>query len=425
MQATAEFLEERAVRKVTLRLLSFLVLLYCFSYLDRINIGFAALSMNKDLMLSATRFGAANTIFYLGYCLCEIPSNLMLARYGARLWIPRILITWGIASVATMFASSATSLYLIRAIVGIAEGGFLPGVLLYLTLWYPEAHRARANALFMLAQPLTIAAGAPLSGLILDTHGWAGLAPWRWVFLVEGLPSAVLGVIAYFYLANKPAEAKWLSDDEKEALTQRLTRERRVAAHHPSLWRELMSREVLLLAAAYFGLAMTLNTNATWTPQIVREAVAQHSFKSIGLLTALPALVTVLVMPLWSAHSDRRMERAWHTVAPMALAAAGWVLVALFRTADIRMLGLTFCSIGAFTAMGVFWTVPQTILSPAARPAGIAFIGSCGILASVTSPLLIGFLKDLTHSFTSGLLFLSVVLVAASALILTVVRITE
>jgi ACS family 4-hydroxyphenylacetate permease-like MFS transporter len=413
-------IETQAVRKVSRRLLWFLVILYAFSYLDRINIGFASLSMNRDLHLSSTQFGAANTIFYLGYILCEIPSNLMMARYGARLWLPRILISWGIASAVTMFATGADSLYSIRFVVGLAEGGFLPGVLLYLTLWFPQAHRAKANALFMIAQPLTIAAGAPLSGLILDRHAAFGIAPWQWLFLVEGLPSAVLGIIAYFYLTDKPQDAKWLTVDEKDALARSLgpapPRDQRTP------WHEMLSREVILLSVAYFGLVMTLNTIVTWTPQIVREMKTHHSFSAVGLLTALPALIAALSMPLWSAHSDRKTERKWHIVIPMALAALGWIFVAAFKLPDLRMLGLIFCSAGGFTAMAVLWTVPQALLSPAARPAGIAFISSCGILASMATPLLIGFLRDLTHNFVAGLLFLALVLVAASALILFSVK---
>jgi MFS transporter, ACS family, 4-hydroxyphenylacetate permease len=412
--------DTQAIRKVSRRLLWFLVILYAFSYLDRINIGFASLSMNRDLHLSSTAFGAANTIFYLGYILCEIPSNLMLARFGARLWLPRILVSWGIASAVTMFAVGANSLYAIRFVVGLAEGGFLPGVLLYLTLWFPQAHRARANALFMIAQPLTIAAGAPLSGLILDRHGAFGLAPWQWLFLVEGLPSAILGIVAYFYLTDKPQDAKWLTAEEKDALTRSIGPPPQRGQATP--WREMLSREIVLLCVAYFGLVMTLNTIVTWTPQIVREMKTQHSFSAVGLLTALPALLAALSLPLWSAHSDRHKERTWHIITPMLLAALGWIFVAAFKLPDLRMLGLIFCSAGGFTAMTVLWTVPQALLSPAARPAGIAFISSCGILASMTTPLLIGYLRDLTHNFVAGLCVLAFALIAASTLVLLSVR---
>lgn len=410
---------DHTVRKISRRLLWFLVLLYAFSYLDRINIGFAALTMNHDLRLSSTQFGAANTIFYLGYILCEIPSNLMLARFGARVWIPRIMITWGIASAATMFASSAMSLYSIRALVGTAEGGFVPGVLLYLTLWFPRAHRARANALFMIAQPLTIATGAILSDFILGWNNPLGIARWRILFLVEGMPSVLLGIAAYFYLTDKPADAKWLTADEKDALTRSLEPPVR---GQPTPWREILSRTMILLCTAYFTVTMTLNTIATWTPQIVKEIVKEHGGLSIGMLTALPALVAALAMTLWSVHSDRTKERMWHIAAPMALAALGWIFVASFTLPDLRMLGLAFCSAGGFAAMSVLWTVPQALLSPAARPAGIAFVSCCGILASMTAPLVIGSLKDLTHSFVAGLFFLAVLLLGGCGLVLAAVR---
>jgi ACS family 4-hydroxyphenylacetate permease-like MFS transporter len=411
--APSEPLDE-IVRKVSRRLIPFLAILYAFSYLDRINISFGALSMNKDLHLSATAFGIANSVFYAGYFLCEIPSNLMLAKFGARIWIPRIMITWGIASAATMLAWGPTSLYAIRLLVGIAEAGFVPGILLYLTYWFPPSHRGRATAVFMVAQPITMAVGASISGVILDRVTFLGLAGWRWLFLIEGLPSAILGVIAYFYLTDRPAHAKWLNDVEKSALERSLEQ----AKPGSIPWSEVLSRKIILLSLAYFGLTMTLNTNATWVPQIVREVAARHSLSYVGLVTALPALCAALAMPIWSAHSDRRMERIWHIVIPMALAAAGWLMVALLGSPIPRLIGLIFCSAGAFTAMSVFWTLPPMHLSPAARPAGIALINSCGILASATSPLLVGALKDFTHSFVVSLIFVAAVLAAAAGLIL-------
>jgi len=409
---------ESVVRKVSRRLIPFLFLLYVFAYLDRINIGFAALSMNRDLGLTATMFGIANTIFYVGYMFFEIPSNLMLARYGARIWIPRIMITWGIASTATMFASSPASLYVIRFLVGVAEAGFVPGVLLYLTYWFPQSHRARANAVFMIAMPVTIALGASISGLILQWgDGALGLSGWRWLFLVEGLPSVVLGVVAAIYLTSRPADAKWLTEPEKAVLQASLAGPERPPSR-ASAWRELLGRDVILLSLAYFGLTMTLNTNATWTPTIAREALEGRSFSFVGLVVAIPAFLTALVMPLWSARSDRKKERTLHIVLPMGLAAVGWVLVAASAEPWVRFAGLVGVSIGAFAAMAVFWTVPPTILSAAARPAGIAFISSCGIFASATSPLLVGRLRDLTGSFTASIFFVAAVLVAAAALVL-------
>jgi ACS family 4-hydroxyphenylacetate permease-like MFS transporter len=411
---------DAVTRKVFRRLIPFLFILYVFSYLDRINISFAALSMNKALSLTATMFGAANTIFYVGYVLFEIPSNLMLARFGARIWIPRIMITWGIASTATMLASTPSGLYLIRFLVGVAEAGFLPGVLLYLTYWFPQSHRARANAVFMLAMPVTIVFGASISGLILQWgNGLLGLAGWQWLFLIEGLPSVLLGIVAAFYLTSRPADARWLTEGEKAVLVASLPSEEK-ASVGTGPWKELLSRNVVLLSLSYFGLTMTLNTNATWTPQIAREALASSSLSFIGIVVAIPALVTVLAMPLWSARSDRKKERTLHIVLPMALAALGWLLVAASPEPWSRFVGLIWVSVGAFAAMAVFWTVPPTVLSAAARPAGIAFISSCGILASATSPLLVGWLRDLTQSFTAGILFVATILVAAAGLVFLV-----
>jgi len=409
--------EAKVVGKVSRRLLGFLILLYIFAYLDRINIGFAALAMNKSLGLTQTMFGVASTFLYLGYFAFEIPSNMMLARYGARVWLARILITWGFASAATAFATGPGSLNLLRSLVGIAEAGFVPGVLFYLTLWFPREHRARANALFMIAQPLAMAFGSPISGAILDSHGYLGLRPWQWLFVLEGLPSVVLGSIAYGYLTDRPKNAAWLTEEEKSTLELSLSRDASAGAPARLAWRELLRRDMVQLSLAYFGLVMTLNTIATWTPQIVRAVLTRHSFSSIGLLAAAPALCAVVAMPLWSRHSDSHLERVWHTVVPYLLASIGWVLVALGGVPEVRFAGLVCCFVGGFCAMSVFWTQPQAILAPADRPAGIAFISSCGILASMATPPLIGKLVDVTHSFVPGLLTLAGVLIVASSLI--------
>jgi ACS family 4-hydroxyphenylacetate permease-like MFS transporter len=245
------------------------------------------------------------------------------------------------------------------------------------------------------------------------------VAGWRWLFLVEGLPSVVLGAVAAFYLTSRPADARWLTETEKTALQASLTGTEAGPSRKGAL-REILGRDVALLSIAYFGLTMTLNTNATWTPTIAREALEKSSLSFVGLVVAIPAFVTVLVMPLWSARSDRKGERTWHIVLPMGLAALGWLLVAAAPSPWSRFVGLVWVSVGAFTAMAVFWTVPQAILSAAARPAGIAFISSCGILASATSPLLVGWLRDLTGSFTASILFVAGVLVAAAGLVFLV-----
>ena len=417
-------LSEQAVRKVTRHLIWFLVLLYIFAFLDRINIGFAALAMNKDLGLTATMFGLANTLLYLAYFFCSVPSNHMLAKYGASTWIPIILVGWGIASTTTMFAAGPGSLYSIRAVVGMFEAGFVPGIFLYLTLWFPQQHRARANALFMLAMPITMALGSPVSGAIMDAKPVFGVASWRLLFLLEGIPTIILGIIAAFYLTDRPANASWLSADEKQALEQRLDRDNASAKSTSSggIWKEVFSPAMIILGAVYFGLTMTMNTSATWTPTIVHEMMTGRNFTSVGLIAAIPAVFTAIAMPFWSASSDHRNERIAHMVLPMMISAAGWLVVALSTAPDIKMIGLTLATVGSFSTMAIFWTLPPKVLSPAARPAGMAVMSSCGILASALAPLMVGFFRDLTHSFVGILIFEAGVLVASAALMFLVPR---
>jgi ACS family 4-hydroxyphenylacetate permease-like MFS transporter len=402
-------------RKVFRRLIWFLFILLVVSFIDRINVAFAALTMNKALGLSATAFAMSITVFYVAYALFEVPSNLILAKVGARLWIARIMITWGFASAATMFAVDAWSLFGLRALVGAAEAGFLPGILLYLTYWFPRSCRARANALFIMGIPATIAIASTISGFILQMDGLLALAGWQWLFLLEGLPAVACGIICLFYLDDSPARAKWLSVDEKQEIATRLEQDRALEENvhgKRSVLSQLGSRNVVLLCAAYFGLISSLNANSTWVPQIVQGLAGGTSYAVIGLLTALPAIITVAVMPSWGASSDRRNERVWHLRIALLLAAAGWLLVIGSDVAIARYLGLVLVSAGSFCALLTFWTIPVAILSPAARPAGIAFVNTIGIGGgSAISPLVIGYLKDLTGGFTSGLLYVIAMLI--------------
>jgi ACS family 4-hydroxyphenylacetate permease-like MFS transporter len=412
--------------KVWRRLIPFLFVLYIVNYLDRINIGFAALSMNKDLMLSATVFGLANSIFYVGYVACEIPSNLLLVRYGARAWIARILISWGLASAATMLVLGPYSLYFVRFWVGLLEAGFVPGILLYLTYWIPDSHRARANGRLMMAQPVAMVIGGGLSGVILEhLDGVMGLQGWRWMFLVEGAPAVILGVMAYFYLTDKPRDAKWLTEGEKGDLAALMGGKAVIAARATgSVWKQVLETRIVLLALAYFCLVNTINANATWIPTIVREVLKAYSLSYVGLVTAIPALCALVAMPLWSRSSDRSGERVFHVILPMALASVGWLVVICFPEPILRMVGLAFTVCGAFCAMCVFWTLPQAILSEEARPAGIGFISAVGLLGSAVSPAVVGFLKDLTNSFAAGLFYVAGLLAVSIVLVYVVHRST-
>jgi ACS family 4-hydroxyphenylacetate permease-like MFS transporter len=421
-QTNSEFVvaaDEAVIRRCFRRLIWFLFVLYIMASLDRNNIAFAALTMNKELGLNATAFALAGTVFSVGYFLFEIPSNLMMARYGARIWIARIMVTWGIATTLTMFATGAYSLYGFRLLVGIAEAGFVPGVLLYLTYWFPRDYRARAISILVVSQPLTLALASAVSGLILELNGTFGLSGWRWLFLLEGLPAVLLGIISYFYLTDRPSEARWLTEGEKSVLQALLeaerAREAEVNITASRLLSQLASPNVLLLCLAYFGLSVSLNANAIWTPQIVREFAAHASFASIGYIAAIPAMVTVIVLPFWAAHSDRQKERKWHLAIPLLLAAVGWIIVVWFVPSEIRLAGLVCCSLGSYAAMGIFWTLPSSaaVLARDARPVGIALINSSGLVGSAVSPIVIGIFKDLTGSFTSGLLFASAMLIVA------------
>ena len=413
--------EEQVLRKIFRRLIAFLVLLFVFSFLDRINIGFAALSMNKELGLTAAQFGIASSIFYAGYVLLEIPSNMMLAKYGARRWIARIVFSFGLASAATMFATGPWSLYALRMLVGITEAGFLPGILLYLTFWFPPTYRARATSLFLVSQAFVFAIAAPLSGFILDnTHDLLGLSGWQWLFVIEGLPAVALGVMTYFYLSDGPHDARWLSETEKAALKSRLERERDALGAKPGkheVLRQVLRPDCLILGVVNFGLVCSLMTNSTWIPQIIREAAAARSFAHVGLLITIPSVVTMIVMPLWGAHSDRTMERKWHVALGLLAAAGGWILIALQNTPELRVLGLVFCVAGTYAAQGVFWTIPPRVFTEGARPVGIAFVNACGVFASFLSPLIVGFLRETTHGWTAPLMFVAVMLVNSSALV--------
>lgn len=413
--------EQQVIGKVSRHLLWFLFLLFFFSFLDRINIGFAGLTMMKDLGLSGTQFGFATTLFYIAYIAFGIPSNVALARIGARRWICAIMIAWGLASTATMFATSPGTLYLLRIVVGITEAGFLPGMLLYLTYWFPAAYRARANALFMIAMPVTAAVGSALSGYILGLDGTFGLKGWQWLFLLEGLPSAVLGLAVYFYLDDTPQKARWLTADDKATLARTLAAEHRddpaPAGTRPSLLGELTSPTVVKFAVAYFCLVNTLAMVAVWTPLIVKSFSADASNRTIGLLAAIPQICTIAAMIWWGRRSDRKRERKWHLLLPMLCSAAGWLCTAWSANPVVQMLGICLASAGSYTAMSIFWTTPDHALSFQARAVGIAVINATGNIGSALNPVVVGWLKDVTHSFSAGLLYAAVLLVAGAAVV--------
>jgi ACS family 4-hydroxyphenylacetate permease-like MFS transporter len=416
-QAGFSALEQRVMKKLFRRLIPFLFVLFVFSFLDRINIGFAGLTMGKDLGLSATMFGLASSLFYVTYVIFGIPGNIMLGIVGARRWIATIMVLWGITSTCTMFATGPGSLYLLRMIVGITEAGFLPGILLYLTWWFPAWYRARANALFMIAMPVTMMLGSAVSGYILALDGVLNLKGWQWLFLMEGMPSILLGIVVWHYMSDKPADARWLTQEEKGALEAMLARDRarsRAAPVGRSTWREVLTPVVLMYTLAYFCLTNTLSAINIWTPQILQSFNQGSSTIVIGLLAAVPQLCTIIGMVWWSRRSDRRQERRIHTIIPFLFAAVGWLTASATGHSLVQLLGIIMASVGSFTAMVLFWTTPDSTISFKARAVAIAVINAVGNIGSGLSPLTIGILHDLTGSFSAGLWFMTGLLVVGA-----------
>lgn len=402
-----------AIRKAFAILMPWCIVFYILAYLDRINIGFAALTMNAALGLSATAFGLASTISYVMYVGCEVPSTLMLARYGARRWIPRIMIMWGIASMATALATGALSLYFIRALVGIAEAGLVPGILYYLGQWFPRAHRAKANAMFLASLPLAIVIGGPISGLIFQLDGFWGVSGWQWIFILEGLPPVIVGFMALRFLPDGPATARWLREEEASALMRQLQAEQAaVPVDTPVRWRDrILSKRDWALAGIYFCIQATTNTLGVWTPLIIKDAIGSASLMVTASLTAVPALCSIVCMLVVSARSDKTQAHGTYLIAAMLSCAAGWLLVASSQAIMLRMLGLTICFCGLYTALSTFWARAAALTPRREQAFSVGFVSSIGTSASIVSPYIIGVLRDWTHSFNTAALYVAGLLI--------------
>jgi MFS transporter, ACS family, tartrate transporter len=410
-------MEAQVIGRVSRRLVPFVALCYFLCYLDRVNVGFAALQMNNDLGFSATVFGWGAGIFFFGYFFFEVPSNLALERFGARLWIARIMVTWGLLSAAMALIWNEASFLILRFLLGAAEAGFFPGIILFLTYWFPSAYRARMVGRFMVAIPISAVIGAPLSGLILGMDGIWGLRGWQWLFICEGLPTVLLGLVVMFYLTDGPDKASWLDASESRWLIDRLRRERMVREAHAShtLWEALKHPRVLLLGFVYFGTAAAGYGLGFWLPTIVKEFGV--SDLQTGLITAIPYAVGVAAVVIWPLLSDRMQERKWNTSLAFLVAAAGLALSTYFPDPVLKITMLCIAAIGMFAIAPLFWTLPTAFLSGTAAAGGIALINSIGNLAGFVAPYAMGYLKDATGGFSAGLLavaffpFLSAVLV--------------
>jgi sugar phosphate permease len=412
--------ESRLYARVTRRLIPFLFCCYGAAYLDRVNIGFAKLQMLSALNFSGTVYGLGAGIFFIGYFLFEIPSNIILHTVGARRWIARVMLTWGVISAAMVFVRTPTMFYVLRFLLGVAEAGFFPGIILYLTYWYPAPRRGGTIALFMTAIPIAGVLGGPLSGWILHAlSGARGLAGWQWLFLIEALPSLALGVAVLFYLDDRIDAARWLTIEEKELLARNLAADSsQVSAH--ALSDGLTNPRVWLLAAVYFCLICGLYGAGFWMPTLIeRSGVA--SPLAIGMLTVLPNAAGALAMVAISRRSDAARERRWHLVIPATVGAAGWLLTVRYgANPAAALLGMTLALAGVTTSLSQFWCLPTAILAGAAAATGIALINSFGNLAGFVSPWAIGWIVDRTHSTDLGVYALAAAMCVGSLLVLTI-----
>lgn len=420
-------LEVRTIRKVTVRLLPFLIVCYFVAYLDRVNVGFAALTMNKDLGLTSSMYGFGAGVFFLAYFVFEVPSNLFLDRFGARKWIARIMFSWGILSGLMAFIPAIATytglrnehtFYALRVLLGVAEAGFFPGIIFYLTLWFPAVYRARIIGYFMAAIPFSSVIGAPVSGLLLELHGMAGMTGWQWMFIIEAAPAVVLSVVTFFYLTDRPKDALWLADDERTWLAARLVAEeqQRKKAGHFSILEALVNRKVLALALVYFGAVSSNYGVGFFLPQIVKDFGLSNAMT--GLITAIPYVVGTIGMIWYGRRSDRKRERRGHVAVALAIAASGIAVSTLLDNPALKMLALSVSAFGVFSSLPVFWTLPTAFLSGASAAAGIAVINSIGNLAGFTGPFAMGWIKDHTGSYTGGLLAIAGCATIAMAIVL-------
>ena len=409
-------------RRVGWRLMPFLFLCYVAAYLDRVNVGFAKLQMLSDLRFSDTVYGIGAGIFFVGYFLFEVPSNLLMTRTGARIWIARIMISWGVISSAMMLVDSVASFYVLRFLLGAAEAGFFPGIILYLTYWYPAHRRARMVALFMSGVAVAGVVGGPLSGWIMKTFaGVHGLSGWQWLFLLEGVPSALLGVWTLFYLDDGIRSARWLSEGDKQLLEQAIAEDGKQQQHMP-LAQMFSNGKVWLLALVYFLFVMGLYGVSFWLPQLVKNSGIDDVF-TIGLLTAIPYFVAAVVMVLAARHSDRSGERRWHAAVAALAGALGLIVATVYSdNTVIAMAALSVATAGILSTFPIFWSLPTAMLGGAAAAAGIALINSVGNLAGFVSPYLVGAIKDATHSTANGIYLLAASLVAGAVLVVAAVR---
>ena len=421
MLSTISSLEQSAIHKLRTTILPAVFLLFLVAYLDRINIGFAALTMNQELGISRSQFGLLAGIFFLGYFIFEIPSNLLLHRIGARVWIARILVSWGIVASLTGFVHSVSQIYLLRFALGVAEAGFFPGIILYFTYWFPQREQARAVALFMAAIPLGNIVGAPISGLILDHVHWLNLSGWRWLLILQGLPAIIGGALTYMLLPNGPADASFLTREEKDWLASELARERELhSGEQMSAGEALRHARVWHLAAIYFTMVVASYAMTFWMPQAIQSRGRNRSNTWVGALVMIPHLFGLLAMVVISRRSDRTLERRYHAAVPQAIGAIALLVLAGGTTGSVAASVVLWALLaaGIYSAYGPFWSFPRQFLSGISAASAIALINSIGNLGGFVGPYTIGAISRRTGSLNAGLGCAGISLLLSAAFVL-------
>ena len=406
--ALEPLVEGSAIRKLQTRIIPFVFILFVIAFIDRINIGFAALTMNRELALSSQQYGLLSGIFFWGYFIFEIPSNLLLQKIGARIWIARILLSWGIVAMLTGFVQNAFHLYVLRFLLGLAEAGYFPGILLYLTYWFRQRQLAHNFALFLAAVPVANIFGAPLSGVILDHVHWLGVSSWRWLLILEGIPAMVGGVLTYFFLPARPAEASFLTPEEKSWITTELAAEERqkLAKRKISVLETLASKRVWHLTAIYFPGTVGMYAMTFWMPQLIKDISSKYSNTYVGVLVMIPYVVALAAMILVGKNSDKRLERRYHAAVPLIIGATAFVLLAVAQTRSVFLSVVLWC----FAVSGIecswspIWSLPNEFLTGFSTAAGIALINSIGNLGGFFGPYAMGAAMKMTGSFRGGLL---------------------
>jgi MFS transporter, ACS family, tartrate transporter len=410
--------DDQIFAKCAWRLIPFMVLLYVLNYFDRVNVGFAALTMNRDLGFTPTVFGFGAGLFFVSYALFQIPANVFVERIGARRAVCCILVTWGASSAACAFVQTPASFYALRFLLGVAEAGFFPGMVLYMTYWFPHSYRGRFAALFMTGIPLSFVIGGPLSGLILEMDGIAGLRGWQWLFLLEGLPACILGFASLKLLPDGPAHAAWLTAVEKKAIAARL--DSGGTAEHRELWPALRDLRVVAIGLALLGFNIGVNGYLFWLPQIVQGM--GFSNRTTSFIVALPFLAGMIAMIYWGRSSDKRGERIWHAALAVLFAAAGFATAGLVESNLLVLVGLTVVAVGMNAFYGPFWSWPSSFLKGPAAAGGIALINAIGAIGGFLGPTLIGVLKEQTGGYAASMVVLAVLLLLSVAIVLALGR---